>query len=386
MPRLLFVDDEPRVLQGLRQCLWSKRKTWEMTFVESGALALAELERQPFEAVISDMRMPVMDGAELLERVRIVQPNAFRVVLSGQMDEHAAVRAAAAAHRFLTKPCDPALLLTTLTYGLELQSRMNSEGMRACVGGAADLPSPPATAVALNRALENDGSSLQDVSRVIETDSAMAAMILKLVNSAFFGLGRRIVSIEHAVGQLGLRPLRSLVLAHALFQDLTGKSVKLLELEQSRFLLAAQFARRFRLPARESETALTGALLHNVGTLLLMVRAPEAFEASRTYAREHAITVADAERDVMGVTHAEVGAYLLALWGLPEEVIEVVGVHHRPLADLPVLDAGAVVCLAEALASERFDTSSTDAQSLDEPTLLRLGVLDTVRAIRAGND
>jgi len=215
----------------------------------------------------------------------------------------------------------------------------------------------------------------------------MAIQVLKLVNSALFGLGRRIVSIEQAVRQLGLRPLRSLVLAQALFQGLAGKNAQLLEVEQSRSLLAAQYARRFRLPARDSETAVTAALLHNVGTLVLMARAPDAFEATRAHANELGVSQTEAERDVFGVTHAEVGAYLLALWGLPEEVIEAIGVHHRPLAELTMLDAGAVVCLAETLANEQIDAPGAAAsERLDDETLSRLGVLDTVQAIRASRD
>lgn len=382
MTRLLFVDDEPRILQGIRQSLWAKRRVWDMSFVESGAEALAFLERTPCQAVVSDMRMPGMDGAELLKRVRIIQPDAFRVVLSGQMDEHAAVRAAATAHRFLAKPCDPALLLGTLTYGIELQAQLASEGMRACVGGMAELPSPPATATAVNRAVEDELSSLQDVARIVEGDPAMAVKVLNLVNSAFFGLGRRIVSVEHAVRQLGMRSLRSLVMAHALFQELTGPNARLLEQQQCRSLLAAQYARRFRLSPRESEVAVTAALLHNIGTLVLMARAPEAFEASLSHAAEENVSLAEAERAVLGVTHAEVGAYLLRLWGLPEEVIEAVGVHHRPLAMVPALDAGAVVCIAEELATVALSQSSSPSSELDDATLDALGVLETVTAIR----
>lgn len=382
MTRLLFVDDEPRILQGIRQSLWAKRRVWDMSFVESGAEALAFLERTPCQAVVSDMRMPGMDGAELLKRVRIIQPDAFRVVLSGQMDEHAAVRAAATAHRFLAKPCDPALLLGTLTYGIELQAQLSSEGMRACVGGAAELPSPPATATALNRAVEDELSSLQDVARIVERDPAMAVKVLNLVNSAFFGLGRRIVSVEHAVRQLGMRSLRSLVMAQALFQQLAGPNARLLEQQQSRSLLAAQYARRFRLSPRESEVAVTAALLHNIGTLVLMARAPEAFQASLSHADQEHVSLAEAERAVLGVTHAEVGAYLLRLWGLPEEVIEAVGVHHRPLAMVPALDAGAVVCIAEELATLALSQSSSPSSELDDATLDALGVLETVTAIR----
>src|ERR1700722_16735111 len=120
MMRLLFVDDEPRVLQGLKQSRRGKRKIWDMVFAEGGAGALAELERGRFDAIVTDMRMPGMDGAELLNRVKCAQPEALRIILSGQMDPGAAVRAASSAHRFLAKPCDSDTLIEILSESLDL--------------------------------------------------------------------------------------------------------------------------------------------------------------------------------------------------------------------------------------------------------------------------
>ena len=238
-----------------------------------------------------------------------------------------------------------------------------------------------AVAPSILRALEDELTNLRDITSIVERDAAVAVKVLKLVNSAYFGLGRRVVSIEQAVPQLGLRSLRSLVMARALFQELAGPNAPLLEQEQARSLTAAQYARRFRLSARESEVACTAALLHNVGTLVLMVRAPDAFRSALEHAAEHNVAMAEAERAVLGVTHAEVGAYLLRLWGLPEEVVEAVGVHHRPLEAIQVLDAGAVVRIVEELAVGAVTGSQAEA-TLPEATLQQLGAFDVVQAIR----
>ncbi len=383
MLRLLFVDDEPRLLHGLRLSLRGQRSAWEMEFVESAALALEKLAQAPFDAVISDMRMPVLDGAELLKRVRLLQPDALRIVLSGQMNEEAAARAAGSAHRFLAKPCATEVLVATLSRAIEVRDQLKSEQLRRCMGGMATLPSLPGACVAMNNAIQNDNVALCDVARIIEGDLGMTAKVLQLVNSAFFGLSRHIASIDQAMKYLGLNAVRSLVVAHALFEELAGEDVSRLELEQKRSLLAAQYARRFSLERRQSEVAVTGSLLHNIGKVALISRLPKEYEANHEHANEQGVSLDEAERARLGVTHAAIGAYLLALWGLPFEVIQAVGSQHAPLETLTSLDPSAVVWIAKGLAAEALVTMQAGEVTLPDEVLARLGVADIVATIRA---
>jgi HD-like signal output (HDOD) protein len=383
MTRVLFVDDEPRVLQGLRQILRGKRKAWDMVFAEGGPAALVELERNTFDAVVSDMRMPNVDGAELLRRVRDLQPGALRVVLSGQMDESAAVRAAATAHRFLAKPCDSEALIATLARALELRARLTSDEMRRCVGGIAGLPSPPASCVALDRALQNEETSLAEIAAIVEADVGMSVKVLQLVNSAFFGLSRQISSVELAVKYLGVSALRSLLVAHALFERLAGHDEALLLSEQSKSLLAARYARAFPLSRRDSQTATTAALLHNVGRLALMSRRAEEYAQCHLHAREHGVSLEKAEREVLGVTNCEVGAYLLGLWGLPEEVMDAVATYPDAFeAERLALDPSSVVHMAQLLAREAL--GETDLASPSAKALGELGVVQLIQGLRSG--
>jgi HD-like signal output (HDOD) protein/CheY-like chemotaxis protein len=383
MMRLLFVDDEPRVLQGLKQSLRGKREVWDVVLAGGGAAALEEIERERFDAVISDMRMPGIDGAELLRRVKLSQPHALRIMLSGQMDESAAVRAAATAHRFLTKPCDSETLVAMLSQALNLRAQLKSPKMYECIGGMSGLPSLPESCFALNRVLEDEKVALCDVARIVEHDVGMSAKVLQLVNSAFFGLSRRIANVDEAVRNLGLNALRSLVRAQALFQELSRGEVALFRAEEARSLLAAQFAQRFALELPAHDVGVTAAMLHNVGRLALIARLPAEQRANADFARAHDSTVEEAERARLGVTHAEIGAYLLGLWGLPAEVIEAVGSHHAPLQARSTLDPGAVVHIAEVLSGEALGLGQHETTTLAEEALRRLGAADTVAAIRA---
>jgi HD-like signal output (HDOD) protein/CheY-like chemotaxis protein len=383
MMRLLFVDDEPRVLQGLKQSLRGKREVWEVVLAGGGAAALEEIERERFDAVISDMRMPGIDGAELLRRVKLSQPHALRIMLSGQMDESAAVRAAATAHRFLTKPCDSETLVAMLSQALNLRAQLKSPKIYECIGGMSGLPSLPKSCFALNRVLEDEKVALCDVARIVEHDVGMSAKMLQLVNSAFFGLSRRIANVDEAVRNLGLNAIRSLVLAQALFQELSGGEVALFRAEEARSLLAAQFAHRFALELPAHDVGVTAAMLHNVGRLALIARLPAEQRANADFARTHDSTAEEGERARLGVTHAEIGAYLLGLWGLPAEVIEAVSSHHSPLETRSTLDPGAVVHIAEVLSGEALGLGQHGTTTLSEEALRRLGAADTVAAIRA---
>ena len=380
MTRLLFVDDDQRLLRALRQSLRSQR-TWDLKFAESTAEALEILGNWSCDVVVSDMRMPGLDGSELLKRVRTLQPAALRIVLSGQMDDATAARSAALAHRFLSKPIETEALVAILTRSLQLRERFQSDSMRRCLGAMSALPSLPKTCAALNHLLRDDNAALRDVAAIIESDVAMAVKVLQLVNSSFFGLARQVVSVEQAIRYLGLNVIRSLVLANALFEELAGDDPTRLEAEQARALLLARFAKRLLLSPRQAEIAATAALLHNVGQLALISRLPTEYQANQDYAREHGVSLEQAEAARLGVTHAEIGAYLLSLWGLPYEVIEAVGSQAEPAEALSVLDATVVLWLVKGLLAESLSEEPVANPRIQE-VARRFNVSGVVETIR----
>lgn len=380
MTRLLFVDDDHRLLRALQQSL-RRQLDWELRFASSATEALEILESWPCDAVISDMRMPSVDGSQLLKRVRALQPAALRIVLSGHMDDAAAARSAALAHRFLSKPIETEALIATLRRSLELREQLQSDPMRRCLGSMAALPSLPATCAAIDHALRDDNTPTRELSEIIQRDVAMTAKVLQLVNSSFLGLPRKVVNVEQAVRSLGINAMRSLVLANALFEQLAGADATLLESEQAQAMLLSRYARRFPLSARQAEIAGTAALLHNAGQLALISRLPHEYRANREYAQRSGIGIAAAERARLGVTSAEIGAYLLSLWGLPFEVIEAVGAQEEPAKGLTELDPCSVIWLMKGLIEESLAEDTESNPRVDE-VAKRLGVTETVESIR----
>jgi putative nucleotidyltransferase with HDIG domain len=382
MTRILFVDDDPSLIEGLRDSLRSQRKVWRMRFVLGGEAALAELEREPADVVVSDMRMPGIDGCELLARVQTAHPGAVRIILTGEPGFKAELRTVAVAHRVLAKPCDTATLRATITQACELQALITDEKVRALVHGTGRLPSPPDVVTRLNVVLADPEGSLSGAAALIESDVAVSAKVLQLVNSGFFGLPRRVTSINEATVYLGVETLRALVTSAAVFEHLSPVSAipgfSLEQLEAHSRLTSAIAGQL--LPGDDAATAATAGLLHDIGQLLLARHNPDALCNALESARVTGRRLDEAELELLGTTHAEVGAALLAVWGLPHQVVEAVANHHRPdRAPERQLDATLAVHIADALAHEAMGDRPAEL----EPLLAGLGLAERLPEWRA---
>jgi HD-like signal output (HDOD) protein len=378
MRRLLFVDDERMVLDGLRNMLRPKQRYWDMTFVTGGPDAIEELGRREFDVVVSDMRMPRVDGAQVLRHVQATQPNAVRIVLTGHTETELALRTIPVAHQFLSKPCDAATLEGTIDRACNLQSLLTDPALRSSVGGIGRLPSVPKLYMQINESLEKPTTSLKDVATLIEQDMAVSAKILQVVNSGFFGLPKRVTNVHAAVTFIGINMLRRVLLsvqAFASFENPQVPGFSLEELQRHSHLTGMVASRMFKTK-REAEDAFTGGILHDIGKLILATR-PSGGDSRPAVRAAAPVTGAPAPAigEQPGVTHAEVGAYLLGIWGLPYAVVEAVAYHHNPVAvrhkTFDVVDA---VYVANILTQESEDRDPSAPDELDRSHLADLGV------------
>jgi HD-like signal output (HDOD) protein/CheY-like chemotaxis protein len=364
MRRILFVDDEPKVLEALRRMLRPQRNTWDMAFAPGGEAALALMEASPFDVVVSDMRMPVMDGAALLCRVRELYPQMVRIVLSGHTELSTALRVVPVAHQFLAKPCDPEMLRVAIERACHLKALLNDEPIRRTVAALGDLPSVPRTYEALTQALADPDTPLQKVSNIVEQDVGVSAKVLQLVNSAFFGVAHSVTNIQSAVSYLGINTLKNLVLSVEIFRafkpqrDLPGFSLEKL---QRHAQLTAHIAARLPVPKHLADIAVVAGMLHDIGKLILAWKLSEHFEKVLSEARDVGCPVYEVEERVDGFSHAEIGAYLLGLWGIPYSVVEGVALHHGPnRVPHENFDVVSAVYVANLLAHELDQASSAD--------------------------
>ncbi|MEW6250793.1 MAG: response regulator [Planctomycetota bacterium] len=336
MTRILFVDDEPQVLRGLERMLSGADCDWETEFAEGGPAALTLLAQRPFDVVVTDMRMPGMDGAALLKEVMRLYPAAVRIVLSGHSERELILRSVAVAHQYLAKPCDPSELMTVITRAVRLRQFLSEPALRTLVAQLERLPSMPQRYRDLMAQIECSNKSLRELGSIVAQDVGMTAKILQIVNSAFFGLPRRVSDPVQAVCLLGLDVLAALVMTVHVFSELPLDSVNGLRLADlwkhsaETGAIARMIASALACDREVCDQALVAGLLHDAGKLILIANQTERYRQALRLAKERATPILVAEHEVLGTTHAEVGAYLLGLWGLPDPTVEAVAYHHRP--------------------------------------------------------
>jgi len=274
--RVLFVDDEPLVLQGLQRMLRPMRNDWEMDFVESGALALERMAQAPFDIVVSDMCMPGMNGAQLLTEVMKRFPKTVRLILSGHADKDLVLKCIGSTHQYLAKPCEPDALKATITRASALELSLSSGTLKKLVGQMDRLPSLPSLYVEIVEKLNQPEMDLEEVGRIIAQDVGMTAQVLKLVNSAFFGLRRQLANASEAVTYLGGETMKSLVLSiHAFSQfesaDLGEFSLDKLRSHSTEVAAAAKaIALAEGAEVKVVDEAFVAGMIHDIGKLVLL--------------------------------------------------------------------------------------------------------------------
>ncbi len=377
--RILFVDDEPNLLNGLQRMLRRMAGDWHMRFLSSGQAALELLARECFDVIVSDVRMPGMDGVQLLTLVQQRHPEIVRIILSGQADEAVMLRAVGPAHQCLAKPCDSEQIQGAVRRTLLLRNALRHDQLRQAVARLPRLPSLPELYQQIMAELRGPDPSIGAVARIVAQDLAMSAKVLQLVNSAFFGLGRKITDPARAVLYLGLDTLRGLALHNGAFEQLEGTRRSLVDDLWEHSAIVGGIARRLALAEKtareEADGAFQAGFLHDIGRLVVAANIRESDQHLLRSVPGDSQSGLDKERDLLGVTHAEVGGYLLGIWGLPHPVVEAVMFHHseHPVAggEFPLLHA---VQFAEAFAGmEHPERDGQDRLVAARPHLTVLG-------------
>ncbi|HVU00766.1 MAG TPA: response regulator [Polyangiaceae bacterium] len=386
---LLLVDDDPLVLSSLGRALAERR--WTLVTATDAQAALRAIEERSVDVVISDMNMESMSGATLLGAVQQRRPDIVRIILSGNGDPKHAFRAVPFAHQFLAKPIDVDVLKWTIRRACGLRSLLTNSAIRAAVGSSNELPAAPSTYLRLKQILRDPDVSINEVAQVVERDVGIAARVLQLVSSAFFGLPRRVKTLSDAVSYLGIDTLRTLVLALEIVRMFReGGSVRGFSLEalQRHSFVTAKLARGFA-DAYAADDAYVAGMLHSVGKLVLAERVPARYTEVLDRTAAERARLSDVEREVLGASHADVGGYLLGLWGLPQRVVEAVTEYQAPWRLDPTrLGIAGAVHVASILADHPdapLHTGGADVPpgQLSAEYLDRAGVLGTLGTWRA---
>lgn len=380
--RVLFVDDEPNILNALRRILRPLRNEWQMEFCETGKDGLQALEGGACDVIVSDMKMPGMDGAEFLSAIKERYPDSIRIALSGETDAHMIYRCVQNAHQYLAKPCDIDNLTGTVRRAFSLRDLVHDEALKSAIANMTTLPSLPEAYDDIMRELQSEDPSLDKIGKIIESDVAMSAKLLQIVNSAFFGLVRHVSSPSEAATFLGVDVIKSLVLTTGVFSQFKDSKVDASALSGiwNHSMRVGAVAKQIMMQESGdkllADYAMMGGLLSNVGKLVIASNFADEFLEIAKHVKAGEKSEIEIEKDVLGHSHCEIGAYLLCLWGLPNPVIECLAYHHAP-ADC--IESGFVPLSAVHIATAIVDAGGSDElPGLDVAYVERLNLTDKV--------
>ncbi len=333
MKRVLFVDTEQRVLEGLRRMLRPLRQEWAMEFASGGSEALMCLSLSHYDVLVTSVRMPGVDGIALLSEAIRISPDTVRIILCGDGDVEITLRSASVAHQYLVKPCDAHTLQATVEKALSLRSILDNPSLTGLIGRIKSLPSPPTIYYKLMNAVLSDTISASELGSIIAQDLGMTAKVLQFVNSPLFAPVRPIATPEQAVIYLGIDTVRALAISESVFSQFGSRNhpgFSPEELRDHSFQvgnLARRIAKERRLAPQFVADIYLGGLMHDIGKLVLGSSFPAEYrDVVRCFGDSQALR--ETELRLFGATHAEVGAYLLWLWGVPASIAGIVAQHH----------------------------------------------------------
>ncbi len=338
MKKILFVDNDKNAIDKLQKQLNSMREIWDMAFVESGKDALVLMEDTSYGVVVSDMHLSEMNGVEFFDSVMKMYPGTVRIMYSENSDSEMARDSVRCTHQFLFKPCDPETLKYTIERTCKVQDLTKNKMLKRIVAGIRNLPSLPELYNVITKEMQSSDPSLAKVGSLISQDMSLSAKILQFVNSAYFSLPKKIVDPEQATIYLGSEVVKAIVLTNHVFSSFEDEAASLgVNVKQmwdhsmNVGLLSGEIVRTEQAEKGEVEDALIAGVLHDIGKLILL-KVPEKYREVMNFVEYTGSDFVDAEYAVMKTSHAELGAYLLGLWGIPDSVVEIVAFHHEPSA------------------------------------------------------
>ena len=333
MKKILLVDDEIQILKAL--CRVFMGTEYEIITAGSGQAALEILRDNSFDLILTDMRMPYMDGYELLTQVKALYPNIIRMILSGYSDEKIVFQALQKniAKLYIMKPWDNKSLLKVIEQVFLTEEILASANLLTLINRVEHLPTIEESYQRIIQLIDKE-SDLSKIASEVERDQSITSKILHVANSAYFNA--KTGSIKQAINYIGIQNTRNLVLSTSIMQGFNAKGIFLDEIKiiwnhaftTSKLL---NFIYQKHLNKKLPEELSTIGLLHNIGMVLLLSNYGKGYLEHLLKALEQKKSILEFERELYHVTHYEVGSYLLKWWDFPYAIVEATMYHHNPL-------------------------------------------------------
>jgi len=343
-PIILFVDDDPMLLASTKRRLTSLARDWDMRFFESGLLALQMMERVEPAAVITDMRMPTMDGIALLTEVLQRYPLAVRIILSGQTEAEKMNHTHVVAHEILRKPCEAEHIRNVVGYCLRIRGRLSKLPLTREIFERSWIPIYPTSISDTLMLLHDQHPLTEQLVAAMRSDPEVSQLVVNRLAKVHGRVATHPMSTsntpEAAIATMGVfatksafcfaRIARRIVanVDHPLLIDVLDDGLKL-------GLKVLHAASQSGKQAGFGEECFIAAIFQEVGKLVMYACFGEDYINVLIQSQDRERKMAELETSQYGYTHAEVGAYLLLQWSFSTHVIESVCSHEDAALSSP---------------------------------------------------
>lgn len=378
--RILIADADPLTLDSFVQAMGEE---WSVKAVASGTAALIEMEKEPADVVIASPELSELEGGELLNRIQGIYPKAIRFILANESDRERIVKQVLGSHQFIGKPLDVSALKNIIEGACALENWVPRNSIRDLVRRIRTLPTMPTLYQEVQTLLKSPDATTEQVGAIIAKDMAMTTKLLQVLNSAWFGASRKISDPAEAVGILGFETVSSMVMTIKLLSQYDKVKPVYFSIDRlwRHSTEVAKNAKQITLYHTDdrvlAEAAFTGGLLHDLGKVVLASNFDEQYRGAQSLAAKQKLAPPEVEKEIFGASHGEIGAYLLGLWGMPVDVLEIAALHHHPAdCSKDAFSPLTAVHVANALYHEMHpEKDGTIVSVVDEKYLEQIGVL-----------
>lgn len=331
--KILFVDDEKQILKSIRRLFMDTE--YEVFIAESGMEALKILENQEINLIISDMRMPNMNGYELLSEVKKRFPHIIRIILSGFAEERIVFDSLQKniAKLYILKPWENSSLIDTIDKVFQIENVLNhNNNVLKLIKSAEELPTIKKSYQKIIEEIERNVEIYRIVD-AIEYDSSIASKLLHIINSSYYSV--KTGSIKRAVAYLGLDNVRNIVIASAFIDSLgfNSKDTEILEILWKQSFISNRIVSLIYsefLKKKTPETEMNAGLLSNIGMAFMIYHFRDEYKEVTDEVKVQGANIIEIENKCFGTNHQEIGGYLLKWWDIPLPIVEVALYHHNP--------------------------------------------------------
>jgi len=388
--RILFINSQQDNSEFMENITCKLQDEWEFKIIGSGAEALKALKEVSYDVVVSEMSLQDMEGCQLLQRVSEVKPGTIRFILSANIDKEAIILTTGCVHQYISTPCDPEDFKKLLSNSIGLRKILSNPELHARIANIKSLPSPPEIYNQLMTELQSEDTSVFKVANIIKKDVSITAKLLQLANSSYFGLRSHVENPLNAINLLGLDNVKNLVLAVGVFNQFDDPKLPEFSFNDiyNRSITVGTSSRTYAtilgLSHQMADDALIAGMLHNIGKLIMITNFQSELRECIRQSKEKSISIYQAEKEMLGVTDAEIGAHLLSLWGLPDSILEAVVLHYLPhKAPSILMNVLTTVHLAYAVEhDQRRKIKDESASALDMEYLSKLNLKNQLASLQ----